>query len=185
MTSPAGRHGQVMGDELTNIALAGIGGVIAVALLLRAAGTIAAFLTGAGQPDAGIAAGVGVLFNPGDPAGALGADGLSSVAYWIVAGLLLATITPAGVSGWVLLRRHARKAASDPHRQAGTATPHEAAQVASARALTRRAGTLRPSLSQPTPADLGYRLGSIGRQAVWASVEDSMLIVGQIGRAHV
>ena len=37
MTSPAGRHGQVMGDELTNIALAGIGGVIAVALLLRAA----------------------------------------------------------------------------------------------------------------------------------------------------
>ena len=122
MTSPAGRHGQVMGDELTNIALAGIGGVIAVALLLRAAGTIAAFLTGAGQPDAGIAAGVGVLFNPGDPAGALGADGLSSVAYWIVAGLLLATITPAGVSGWVLLRRHARKAASDPHRQAGTAT---------------------------------------------------------------
>ena len=178
MTSPAGRHGQVMGDELTNIALAGIGGVIAVALLLRAAGTIAAFLTGAGQPDAGIAAGVGVLFNPGDPAGALGADGLSSVAYWIVAGLLLATITAAGVSVWVLLRRHARKAASDPHRQAGTATPHEAAQVASARALTRRAGTLRPSLSQPTPADLGYRLGSIGTQAVWASVEDSMLIVG-------
>ena len=56
MTSPVGRHGQVMGDELTNIALAGIGSVIAVALLLRAAGTIAAFLTGAGQPDAGIAA---------------------------------------------------------------------------------------------------------------------------------
>ncbi|MGU7875807.1 type IV secretory system conjugative DNA transfer family protein, partial [Escherichia coli] len=40
------------------------------------------------------------------------------------------------------------------------------------------ASTLRPSVSDPKPADVGYLLGrSHGRQ-VWASVEDSILLIG-------
>ena len=63
-----------MGDELTNAALVGLIGMFGIALVLRAAGSVAAFLTGTPQPDAGAAAGLAVLFNPGDPATALGAD---------------------------------------------------------------------------------------------------------------
>ena len=68
-----------MGDELTNAALIGLVGMFGIALVLRAAGSVTAFLTGAPQPDAGAAAGLAVLFNPGDPATALGADGLNPV----------------------------------------------------------------------------------------------------------
>ena len=66
-----------MGDELTNAALIGLIGMFGIALVLRAAGSVAAFLTGTPQPDAGAAAGLAVLFNAGDPATALGADGLN------------------------------------------------------------------------------------------------------------
>ena len=75
MSSPApGRQTGSFGDELTNAAMIGLIGVFALALLLRAAGSVAAFLTGTAQPGAGPAAGVGVLFNPGDPATALDAE---------------------------------------------------------------------------------------------------------------
>ena len=45
-----------MGDELTNAALIGLIGMFGIALVLRAAGSLAAFLTGTPQPDAGAAA---------------------------------------------------------------------------------------------------------------------------------
>ena len=90
MSAPApGRQTGSFGAELTNAAMIGLIGVFALTLLLRGAGSVAAFLTGTAQPLAGPAAGVGVLFNPGDPATALEADGLSVVAYWIVAVVLL------------------------------------------------------------------------------------------------
>ncbi len=78
-----------MGDELTNAALIGLIGVFGIALVLRAAGSVAAFLTGTPQPEAGAAAGLAVLFNPADPATALGADGLNPIVYWLISTALL------------------------------------------------------------------------------------------------
>ncbi|WP_260283558.1 hypothetical protein [Propionibacterium freudenreichii] len=78
-----------MGDELTNAALIGLIGMFGIALVLRAAGSITAFLTGLPQPDAGPAAGLGVLFNPADPATALGADGLNPILYWLISTVML------------------------------------------------------------------------------------------------
>ena len=81
MSAPApGRQTGSFGDELTNAAMIGLIGVFALALLLRGAGSVTAFLTGTAQPAAGPAAGVGVLLNPGDPATALEAEGLNVVA---------------------------------------------------------------------------------------------------------
>ena len=85
-----GRQTGSFGDELTNAAMIGLVVLFGVALILRAAGSVAAFLTGTPQPAGDPASGVGVLFRPGDPGSALDADGLNSVVYWIVAGLLLA-----------------------------------------------------------------------------------------------
>ena len=167
-----------MGEELTNVALVGLVGMFGVALILRASGSVAAFLTGTHQPDAGPAAGLGVLFNPGDPASALVADGLHPVAYWITTAALLAGLMATGASVWGRLRRYSRKVERDPRRLAGTATSQEVAQTASGKALLRRAGTLRPSLSDPVPSDVGYRIGTSKGREVWASVEDSILLIG-------
>ncbi|WP_114906677.1 type IV secretory system conjugative DNA transfer family protein [Ornithinimicrobium murale] len=167
-----------MGDELTNAAIVALIGAFGFALVLRAAGSVAAFLTGVPQPASGPASGLGVLFNQADPAMALDAEGLSPVAYWITAAVLLGALGAAGTWVWVRLRRHSRKVETDPRRLAGTATAHEVTQNASAKALLRRATALRPSLDEPTPSDVGYLLGrSRGRQ-VWASVEDSILLIG-------
>src|SRR5699024_12566270 len=76
------RQAASMSDGLANL---GIGLLIAaagIAAILRVAGTVAAFLTGTPQPQAGITAGLTVLLNPADPAAALEADGLNSIAYW-------------------------------------------------------------------------------------------------------
>lgn len=70
----------------------GLLGLLGVALVLRSAGSVAAVLTGTSQPAGGPASGIGVLFDPGDPAGALDAPGLSPVVYWLVTGLLLAVL---------------------------------------------------------------------------------------------
>ena len=59
MSAPApGRQTGSFGDELTNAAMIGLIGVFALTLLLRGAGSVAAFLTGTAQPLAGPAAGV-------------------------------------------------------------------------------------------------------------------------------
>lgn len=176
--SGQGRQPSPMGDELTNILLIGVGAALGFTVILRAGGSAAASLQGLPQPDSGLTGGVAVFFNLGDPGTELGAPGLNPVVYWIVVALMLAVITAAVLWVWSLVRRHTRSSMLDPHRQQGTATGHEVAQVASTRALMKRARTLRPSLENPTPADVGYRLGTAHRRPIWASVEDSILLIG-------
>ncbi|GAB3764849.1 type IV secretory system conjugative DNA transfer family protein [Microlunatus parietis] len=177
-TSGQGRQTGTYGDELTNAALIGLVGMFGVALILRASGSVAAFLTGTPQPEAGPASGLGVLFNLADPATALAAEGLNPVAYWTITVVLLAGLACGAGWVWVRLRRHTRKTESDPRRLAGTATGHEVKTAASSKALLRRANTLRPSLDEPTAADVGYLLGRSKGSQVWASVEDSILLIG-------
>ncbi|GEP68675.1 hypothetical protein CSO01_13900 [Cellulomonas soli] len=60
-------------------------------------------------------------------------------------------------------------------------------EAARPRTVTRRARHARPSLPRPHPREVGYLLGrSHGAQA-WASVEDSILVVGppRSGKGHV
>lgn len=173
-----GRQTGSFGDELTNAAVIGLVALFGVALVLRAAGTITAWLTGTSQPEGGLTAGVGVLVHPGDPGTALDADGLNPVVYWVVAGAMLAILVAMVVFVWVRVRRFTRRAEQDPRRMAGIATRHEVATAASEKALLRRAGNLRPGLSDPKPTDVGYRLGSSKGAGVWASVEDSIMVIG-------
>ena len=167
-----------LGDELSNL---GIGLLIAAAVLagiLRGAGSVAAWATGIAPPTGGIDAGLAVLLNPGDPATPLGAPGLNPVAYWITAGVLILTASTAGWWVWRLFREHGRRAKADPYRIVGVATRTDVAKAASEAALLRRAGQLRPSLDKPAPAEVGYRIGVSRGTSVWASVEDSILLIG-------
>lgn len=172
------RQSGSMGDELTNILMVGLAALFGLILAIRGAGSVAAFVTGAEQPQTGITGGLAVLFSPGDPAGALHADGLNPIAYWITLTLMLGLLGAGGTWVWIKWRRHSRAVDVDPHRLAGTATGHEVATVASARALVRRAGTLRPSLDTPEPHHVGFLLGQSKGKQVWASVEDSILLIG-------
>jgi type IV secretory pathway TraG/TraD family ATPase VirD4 len=167
-----------LGDELTNILLTGLIAVAALTALLRGAGSIAAWVTGTPQPTGGIETGVGIFTNPGDPGAVLGADGLNPVAYWATTAILLALLGIAGWWVWRTVREHGRRTRMDPYRIAGIATRPDVTAAASEKALLRRAGQLRPSLESPKPADVGYRIGTSRGTGVWASVEDSILLIG-------
>ncbi|KIP52994.1 type IV secretory system conjugative DNA transfer family protein [Leucobacter komagatae] len=167
-----------IGDGIANLGIGLLISAAALAAVLRTAGSVAAFLTRASQPEAGITAGLMVLLNPTDPATALDAAGLHPVAYWVTTGLMLTIIAVSAWWIWAKLRDHARHAHTDPRRLEGTATSGEVARVASDKALIKRASTLRPSLDAPNPSDVGYLLGQSRGKRVWASVEDSILLVG-------
>ncbi|WP_110208662.1 TraM recognition domain-containing protein [Nocardioides daejeonensis] len=166
-----------MDDTLVNLALIGIGILAAFAGLLRGAATLTAWVSRTSQPTADWAAGIRVLSNPGDPSRVFGAA-ISPWVYWpIVAVLVLAL----GVAGFLIWRtvdsmRHSTR--HDPRRLAGVATRAEVAAVASKKALLARSATLRPSLTNAAPTDVGYLLGRSRGMEVWASVEDSILLLG-------
>lgn len=176
MSTP--RSSGPLGDELSNL---GIGLLIAAAVLagiLRGAGSVAAWITGIPQPTSGIESGFGVLLHPGDPGAPLGAADLSTVAYWITATVLILVAAALAVSVWRFVREHGRQIDVDPYRIAGIATRTEVSRTASEKALLHRAGHLRPSLAKPRPQEVGYRIGASRGKGVWASVEDSILLIG-------
>jgi type IV secretion system protein VirD4 len=173
--NPGGRG---VDDELVNIGLVLLVGISALAVVLRLAGTVAAWATFSASPTGGAEAGAGVLADPANPAKALGAAGLDPIAYWIVVAVML---TAAGGVTWLgirLLTRTRHMSKHDPRRLAGVATSRDVATSASRKALLARGTTLRPSLDSPSAEDIGYLLGRCRGRSVWASVEDSMLVLG-------
>ncbi|MFT8396724.1 type IV secretory system conjugative DNA transfer family protein, partial [Propionibacterium sp.] len=177
MSQPSQRSGS-MGDELTNAAIIGLLALVAFTLALRGAGSVTAWLSGTNQPTGGPASGVGVLLDPSDPGTALGAVGLNAVVYWIVTGLMLTLISALGVFVWLRVRHFTTAVEADPRRMAGIASRHDITTTASTKTLLTRAGNLRPSLASPRPQDVGYLLGSSKGASVWASVEDSVMVIG-------
>ncbi|WP_169741842.1 type IV secretory system conjugative DNA transfer family protein, partial [Nocardioides aequoreus] len=165
-------------DELVNLAFIGLMAAFAMALVLRGAATAAAIATGATTPEGEIASGLRVLTDPGRPAQAFEAPGLSATAYWSVVALFLGVLATFAWCIWRLIARLQHRTARDPQRIRGTATARDIDTTASKKALVRRAATLRPSLRHPRAADVGYLIGrSCGRE-IWASVEDSILVIG-------
>ena len=171
-------HGQGVDDALVNLGLLLIAMVGALAAILRVAGSAAAWLSGAEQPSGGWEAGFLVLSHPGDLAGALGADGLAAWVYWAVLLIMVATVAAMALLVWRRIAAIRHQVTHDPSRLAGVATGRDVRAVASARALLSRGGTLRPSLDRPVPSDVGYLLGRSRGHGVWASVEDSILVLG-------
>ncbi|MGO2747561.1 type IV secretory system conjugative DNA transfer family protein [Microbacterium sp.] len=164
-------------DVFINLALGALVAAAAFAGLLRLAGSVTAFLTGLPEPDGGMTSGIGVLATPTDPGAALGSEGLSPILYWIVVTIFLLALVAAG---WVVARLILRaRATTDPHRLAGTASAVEITRTASPNALVKKAATLRPSLSgNVAPQEVGYLLGHGKGGQVWATVEDSILLIG-------
>ncbi len=164
-------------DLFINLAIGTLVAAAAFTGLLRVAGSVTAFLTGLPEPAGGFTTGLAVLAHPTDPGAALGAEGLNPVLYWLVMFVFLGVL---GAAGFFVARAIYRsRSKTDPHRLAGTATAGEVAQVASAKALVKKAATLRPSLTEKArPEEIGYLLGTAKGGQVWATVEDSILLIG-------
>lgn len=164
-------------DAFINLVLGALVAAAGFAGLLRLAGSVTAFITGLPEPTAGIASGIGVLANPGQPGSALGAEELNPILYWFVVTVFFGILGTAGFFAWRAIHRARSKI--DPHRLAGTASAGEVIQVASAKALVKKASTLRPSLHGKVEAtDVGYLLGTGKGGQIWATVEDSILLIG-------
>lgn len=170
--------GRRVDDELVNLALGAIGAIVVVAAVLRAAGSLAAAIGGSPAPRSGLAAGLRVLADPLDPATAMNAPRLSVLAYWGVVAALIMFVCGVVVAVWRVAAGVRHRSQHDPRRIVGTATVRDIAPVASKAALVRRGRTLRPSLPKPRAEDVGYLLGTARGREIWASVEDSMLVVG-------
>jgi type IV secretion system protein VirD4 len=167
-----------LGDELANLGIGLLMCSAVLALLLRLAGTAAAWATGIPQPAGGPETGLSVLLDPGNPSVAMQAPGLHPLPYWLTASIMVIVVGAAGTWLWRKLHDPQRAARIDPYRIPGIATRNDVLRAASSKALMRRAAHLRPALSNAKPTDVGYRIGRSRGTDVWASVEDSILVIG-------
>lgn len=156
----------------------GIGIVVVLFATVHVTGWVLAFVTGNPLPDFAIGRVLAAIrLRPY-------AAGVPPVAHAV---LLIAVLI---LAMWLARRvRRARRGHAAATRQRaggfderpGWATVEAVRRVASTTALMAQARTLRPTLAKPTPADVGYLLGSSRGEAVWASSERSILVVGPPG----
>lgn len=163
-------------DTALNIGIGAVIGTGAIAGLLRLAGTITAFLTGHAHPTGDISSGIRVLATPASPGDPIGAEHLNPFIYWACVTVLVGLLTILGWWGWKIIARSRSRV--DPFRLAGVATAADIAGAASRKAILRRAVTLRPSLTHPRPEAIGYLIGHGRGGQIWATVEDSILLIG-------
>lgn len=165
-------------DALTNLGLGVLFALLAAAGVVWLGAAAAAVMTGRTPPQPDLGGALNLVRSPSDPSGAWSTPMPGPVAYWTVTAIVVlaaTTLTIALVRWW---RGDSRRRTSDPRTLPGTASRAEILQAAGPRAVTRRARQARPSLHRPHPHEVGYLLGrSRGAQA-WASVEDSILVVG-------
>ena len=118
-----------------------------------------------------------LVLENGDPSAAWGRPMGPAWLYWVsTAGVALALAVLATVA--VKFVRGVGRHSPDPVNLKGLAARPEVAKVAGRKSLLLRAGTLRPSLTRPRVTDLGHRLGRSRGVDCYASVEDSMVLLG-------
>jgi type IV secretion system protein VirD4 len=179
MPAPKRTDSASISDDLgTMVLLAVVFGVAGLGAVLWAGGIASAVITGHGVPHAPISSGLRMLAHPGDPSVAWRTSMPGPVAYWTATALLALAVL--SVTVWVVRwwRRDNARRRTDPRTASGLATRSEVAACASSKALLRNAPILRPSLTRPSPCDVGYRVGSSRGVDVWTSVEDSLLVLG-------
>jgi type IV secretion system protein VirD4 len=176
MTASAARPGTLNYTDtlLLAVVFAGAAG----SFVLWAGAAITAVLSDHPVPRVDLAAVVRALLQDrGNPSAAWGQPVGPTWLYWTSTAAVLAVLVAALAAGWwVWARRTSRN--QDPRRLHGLASRAEVARVAGAKALIGRAGDLRPSLAHAQVGDLGHRLGRARGVGCYASVEDSMVLLG-------
>ena len=177
MTPSSARPGALNSTDtlLLTTVFTGAGGCVT----LWAGAAITAVLSGHPIPKINPEATVlAITRDAGDPAAAWGQPVGPTWLYWTSAALVVAVLGAAVATCWWVAMRSKDARGRDPRRIQGLASRAEVGRVAGARALVGRAGDLRPSLTRPQAGDLGHRLGRGRGVDCYASVEDSLVLLG-------
>jgi type IV secretion system protein VirD4 len=164
--------------ELSEVALVILAGVVCLGALLWGAGVASAVLADRRVPTGHDLAGFAACADVASPARAWGAPVGPAVQYWAITAVALALGTALGVARWRFLRPGGLGRSLTAETLPETASAREIRRAAGRRALLARSATLRRSLRHPRPSDVGYRLGRSRGVECWASIEDSMLVLG-------
>jgi type IV secretion system protein VirD4 len=161
-----------------NLAIGAVLAVAGVFGLLWAAGATSAWVSGHPVPHGHPVGAFTAFAHPGDPSKAWRAPVGPAVLYWGVLIIFLAILGAVAFFGWRAWRVLAVREKTDPTGLPGLASRREVIVAAGQKTLLRKAATLRPSLTDPPPAEVGYALGASRGITCWASVEDSMVLLG-------
>lgn len=136
--------------------------------------SICAWVSGRTAPRPALVPPFATLWNMADPSAPWGKPIGPPWLYWAISATLLAATV--GVLALLSLwRKGGTSFAGD--RVDGVARRSEVARAAGARRLNSMA-SLRPSLTRPQAEDLGHRIGHAHGVDAYASIEDSVVVVG-------
>lgn len=151
-------------------------GALVVVLWLGAA--LSALIRRRQPPSLSLQAAIQVLGPAAAHPSAAWGDGVGPPGlYWTCVGLVLVVVAAVLTAAWRLMRTNA-DGKQDPRHAEGLASRAECDKVAGRRALKTRAGQLRPGLSTPRIEDLGHALGEARGVTCFATVEDSIVVLG-------
>jgi type IV secretion system protein VirD4 len=177
MSPSSARPGTLSTTDTLLLTAVFAGAVGSVVLWVGAA--ITAVLSAHPVPEVNPVAGVMAIAQyRGNPSAAWGQPVGPAWLYWASTAFVIAVLVTLVAAGWWASARNKTSRAHDPRRIQGLASRSEVAKVAGARALIARAAELRPSLADPQVGELGHRLGSARGVDCYASVEDSMVLLG-------
>jgi type IV secretory pathway TraG/TraD family ATPase VirD4 len=155
-------------------------------LVLAAGGLLSAVLTGHGLPTHHVTGAITAFKHARNPSFAWKVPVGPAWLYWGVTAVVLGVAAVGAVFLVRFFRLDARTRSDDPIHVPGLADRHEVVTAAGAKHLLARGRILRPSFEKPTPNDLGFFLGRSRNVGCFASVEDSMVILGppRSGKGH-
>jgi len=161
-----------------DIALGLLASAVAVFLLLASGGLLAAWLSGHGLPTRHVLGAVGAFAHFSRPSLAWRVLVGPAWLYWTTS----VVVVSGGLTGAVFAGRHLQRdyagTGDDPTRLEGLAMRCEVQVVAGVKQLRQRGVILRPMVEKPVATDLGLFLGTSRGVACFASVEDSMVLLG-------
>jgi type IV secretory pathway TraG/TraD family ATPase VirD4 len=164
--------------DSTDLYLGLIFGAIILFLFLAAGGLLSAFFSGHGFPTHYTRGAITAFAHAGDPSLAWKVPVGPAWLYWTMTTM----VVTGGIVGTVFavqfVKHEGHRKAEDPTQLPGLADRRDVIFAAGAKHLLTRGPVLRPSIVKPVPNDLGFFLGTRRRSDCFASVEDSMVILG-------
>jgi len=145
-----------------------------------------ALLSGHRPPRLALVDGLRAFSHLRNPAAAWRTPVGPALLYWCLTAGCLGLAALAVYLGRRVSRRPGCSTAESPESVEGLATRQQVRRTAGPHALTGKAASLRPSLTNVKPGDVGYRLGGARGTGCWASVEDSIIVLGppRSGKGH-
>jgi len=163
---------------LDDVVLAVLGVAVVAFFLLAGAGLLAAVISGHGLPTHHLEGAATAFAHFGRPSLAWKTPVGPAWLYWSTTLIVVSGGAVAVTFAVRYLKHEQRERVEDPTRVVGLADSHEVRIAVGAKHLLARGHILRPAVLKPVPRDLGFFLGTSRRVDCYASVEDSMVILG-------